>query len=85
MTTIVSEGTSTGSANEFGWEKTKENFKPRAKGRNVKSKHFIRKYQPLYGLKEKQDMQREAFETSIATYDGDNPIKPWLVHQMGGN
>ena len=36
MTTIVSEGASTGSANEFGWEKTKENFKPRAKGRNVK-------------------------------------------------
>ena len=79
MTTIVSEGASTGSANEFGWEKTKENFKPRAKGRNVKKLNTLSENTSRStALKEKQDMQREAFETSIATYDGDNPIKPWL-------
>ena len=66
MTTIVSEGASTGSANEFGWEKTKENFKPRAKGRNVKKLNTLSENTSRStALKEKQDMQRKLLKVVL--------------------
>ena len=82
MATTVSEtNTNQNDVDEFGWEKTKENFKPRAKGRNVKKLNALSENSShVTALKEKQNMQREAFENAIVAYEGDNPIKPWLKY-----
>ena len=82
MTTIVSDTTNDQNVvDEFGWEKTKENFKPRAKGRDVKKLNALSdNASHLTALKEKQKMQRDAFEHAIATYEGEHPIKPWLKY-----
>ena len=79
-----SDGAAKGS-NDFAWENKKENFKPRAKGRDVRKLNAFGESSLSAGgaadpRKLRLEEQKQAFENAIANYEGTDPIRTWLKY-----